>query len=59
MHDKIFESKWHFDVNFVEKTKTPYDSDSSLQFSNLSASKMGVLNKATMRLTKRGENDEN
>ena len=54
-----FESKWLFDANFKANTKTCYDNDSSLQFRILSASKMGVLNKATMRLTERGENDEN
>ena len=54
-----FESKWHFDANFVENTKTCYNNDSSIQFRILSASKMSVLNKGTMRLTERGENDEN
>ena len=49
-----FESKWHFDVNFVEKTKTCYNNDSSLQFRILSASKMSVLNKVTIRLTEKG-----
>ena len=54
-----FESKWHFDANFVANTKTHDNNDPSLQFRILPSSKMSVLNKATMRLTERGENDEN
>ena len=54
-----FESKWLFDANFKANKKTRYDNDSSLQFRILSASKMSVLNKETMRLTERDENDEN
>ena len=54
-----FESKWHFDANFVANTKTRDNDNSSLQFRILSASKMSVLNKKTIRLTERGENDEN
>ena len=54
-----FESKWHFDANFIENTKTRYNNDSSSQFRIISASKMSVLNKKTIRLTERGENDEN
>ena len=54
-----FESKWHFDANFVANTKTHDNNDSSLQFRILPSSKMSVLNKATMKLTERGENDEN
>ena len=54
-----FESKWHFDANFVANTKTHDNNDSSLQFRILPSSKLSVLNKATMRLTERGENDEN
>ena len=46
-----FESKWHFDANFIENTKTRYNNDSSSQFRIISASKMSVLNKETMRLT--------
>ena len=53
------ESKWLFDANFVENTKTCYSNDSSLLFRILSASKMSVLNKKIIRLTERGENDEN
>ena len=53
------ESKWHFDANFVANTKTHDNNDSSLQFRILPSSKMSVLNKATMRLTERGENDAN
>ena len=48
-----------FDANFKANKRTRYDNDSSLQFRILSASKMSVLNKATMRLTERGENNEN
>ena len=53
-----YKSKWPFDAKFVVNTKTCYNNDSSLQFRILSASKMSVLNKETMRLTERGENDE-
>ena len=56
---KEFESKWHFDANFIENTKTRYNNDSSSQFRIISASKMSVLNKATRRLTEMGKNDEN
>ena len=54
-----FESKWHFDANFVANTNTHDNNDSSLQFRILPSSKMSVLNKATMRLTERGENNKN
>ena len=54
-----FESKWLFDANFEANIKTRYKNDSNLQFIILSASKMSVLNKETMRLTERGENDKN
>ena len=53
-----FESMWHFDANFVANTKTCDNNDSSLLFRILPSSKLSVLNKATMRLTERGENDE-
>ena len=53
-----FESKWHFDANFVANTKTLDDNDSSLQFRILPSSKLSVLNKATITLTERGNNDE-
>ena len=53
-----FESKWHFDANFVANTKTRDNNDSSLQLRILPSSKFSVLNKATMRLTERGKNDE-
>ena len=54
-----FESKWHFDAKFVANTKTCDNNDSSLQFRVLSASKISILYKAIMRLTERGENNEN
>ena len=54
-----FKSKWHFDAKFVVNTKTCYNNDSSLQFRILSASKISILYKAIMRLTERGENNEN
>ena len=53
-----FESKWHFDANFVANTKTRDNNDSSLQFRILPSSKLSVLNKATITLTERGNNDE-
>ena len=53
-----FESKWHFDANFVANTKSLDDNDSSLQFRILPSSKLSALNKATIRLTERGKNDE-
>ena len=53
-----FESKCHFDANFVANTKTLDDNDSSLQFRILPSSKLSALNKATIRLTERGKNDE-
>ena len=53
-----FESKWHFDAKFVANTKTCDNNDSSLQFRILPSSKLSVLNKASMKLTERGENDE-
>ena len=43
----------------MANTKTHDNNDPSLQFRILPSSKMSVLNKATMRLTERGENDEN
>ena len=53
-----FESKWHFDANFVANTKTRDNNDSSLQFRILPSSKLSILNKATITLTERGNNDE-
>ena len=53
-----FESKWHFDANFVASRETHDDNYSRLQFRILPSSKLSVLNKATMRLTERGKNDE-
>ena len=37
-----FESKWHFNVNFVANTKTRDINDSSLQFRILPSSKLIV-----------------
>ena len=54
-----FESKWHFDANFLANTKTRDNNDSSLQFRILPSLKLSVLNKATMRLTEMGKHDEN
>ena len=53
-----FESKWHFGAKFVANTKTCDNNDSSLQFRILPSSKLSVLNKATITLTERGNNDE-
>ena len=53
-----FESKWHFNANFVANIKAGDNIDSSLLFRILPSSKLSVLNKATMRLTERGKNDE-
>ena len=53
-----FESKWHFDANFVANTKTRDNNDSSLQFRILPSSKLSVLNEETIRLTERSKNDE-